>query len=69
MKSQCYICGVEVSRLADSIAEFLCWESPLGYLTKKATGRVAHLSCFRGEPYNERQMTITDVIQEQGEKE
>ena len=61
---ECMFCRIEVSRSADSIVEFLCWEGELGTVQKTATGRVAHVVCYNGGRYDERQMTITDVIKE-----
>jgi len=66
--SQCIVCRVEVSRSSDAIVEFLTWESELGYVKKEATGRVAHIACWSGDRYDERQMTLADAIKER-EKE
>ena len=61
--SECIVCRIEVSRSSDAMIEFLCWETELGPMEKKPTGRAAHIACWNGEQYDERQMTITDVIE------
>lgn len=62
MNHECIVCRNECSRSAETVTEFLCWENELGRLQEKKTGRLAHIACLKGERYDERQMTITDVI-------
>ena len=62
MNITCVACHNKVSRSADSVTEYLCWENELGRLKEEKTGRVAHIACLNGKQYDERQMTITDVI-------
>jgi hypothetical protein len=59
---ECIVCRIDVSRSADAAVEFLCWETELGTLKKENTGRAAHIACLNGDRYDERQLTITDVI-------
>jgi hypothetical protein len=59
---ECIVCRIKVSRSADAAIEFLCWKTELGTLSEQATGKAAHIACLEGQRYDERQMTITDVI-------
>jgi hypothetical protein len=59
---ECMVCRIEVSRSADAAIEFLCWKTELGTLNEKTTGRAAHIACLQGDRYDERQMTISEVI-------
>ena len=63
MNPTCVICRNEVSRSADAVVEYICWEGERGTrFREKRTGQVAHIACLKGEQYNEAQLTITDVI-------
>jgi hypothetical protein len=59
---KCIVCRIDVSRSADAAVEFLCWKTELGTLQEKSTGRAAHIACLNGDKYDEKQMTISDVI-------
>ncbi len=62
---ECIVCRINVSRSSDAAYELSSWETDLGRLKEKATGRVAHIACLRGEDYNEQQLTIQDGIKEE----
>lgn len=60
---KCIICRNEVSGGSDAAYEILCWESSTGLSDKDFTGRTAHITCLHGEPYDRRQMTISDLLE------
>ncbi len=59
---RCIICRDAVLGSNGSAVEITCWESEVGLSEKTYTGRVAHLACLAGEDYDERQMSIGDMI-------
>jgi len=62
---RCIVCRIEVSKASDVAVEYTIWETEVGRMKEKSTGRAAHIVCLNGGAYNERQMTITEVISEE----
>lgn len=62
MNPECIVCRKQVLKSTDAASEILCWESETGLSEKEYTGRVAHLVCMQGGVYDDKQMTITEVM-------
>ncbi len=62
---RCIVCRIEVSKSSDAAVEFTIWETEIGRIREKSTGRAAHIVCLKGETYDERQLTIAEAISEE----